>query len=160
MALTSYAQAEIGQHFDKFTGLTTTTAKRNSSIGSNQVIFSATFEGVQPSAPPAQIQMMFILTSQTWHFLSCYDVHLLADGKPVRVLSSARSGQVGRGFVVEGIQATVSWDEAKKMAAAKVIEAEICTTEIGLDYHDIEDIQAVMSASTPSQPETPPEPKQ
>lgn len=75
---------------------------------------------------------IFSIQNAEWRFLQCHTVRLLADGKPVAVLSDSHDGTVGRGYVLEHITTMIGRASLLQLARANVVEGQICNTEFAL----------------------------
>lgn len=84
----------------------------------------------------------FFSMSKDWKFLGFYDVYILADDMPIKVIKNERDGSVGSGYVAETILFQVSWKEFLKMASAAKLEFKIGIEEFIARPEELRDIQS------------------
>lgn len=67
--------------------------------------------------------------NETWRYLKFHRVHLLADGKPVKLSGVQHDGDVGEGYVMEHITFDVPALELARLVDATVAEVRLGTDE-------------------------------
>lgn len=62
----------------------------------------------------------------SWRYLTCPQLHMLADGEPVALSDASHDGRTRAGGVVETISTLVSDASTRQLAAARRIRIRVC----------------------------------
>ena len=151
--LSSSAYADVRSDYDRFKNQTVVHAESSTGVHTSGVYLATTiltlFPGEKPLTVPDAVLISYTIENITWKYLRCHDVNYLADGKPVRPLTSSHQGKIERGYVTEQIQAPMSWSSALTLAAAGKIEVQICGNEHTFSPEEIANLRGVMQAASP-----------
>jgi hypothetical protein len=90
--------------------------------------------------------MGLVSQNDTWRYLKCPLVDMLADDQPVSVPAFSHDGDVGRGYVLEKLMARWGVPDVERLADARKIEIRICRDEYSVPPAGIAEIRHFISA--------------
>ncbi|HEV8583143.1 MAG TPA: hypothetical protein VGX68_29095 [Thermoanaerobaculia bacterium] len=85
------------------------------------------------SDEPDSVMLALVGNGAILKYRECFDLTLLADGRPIAVGKPEYNGGGSGGRVVEYVTADITWHEAERLAAAKAIRYRICHDEFTAD---------------------------
>ena len=85
------------------------------------------------SDEPDSVMLALVGNGAILKYRECFDLTLLADGRPIAVGKPEHSGGGGGERVVEYVTADITWNEAARLATAKAIRYKICHDELTAD---------------------------
>ncbi len=97
--------------------------------------------GVAPS-PPAFVSLTVSSRSESWRYLKCHDLSLLADGVAVKGTVPTHNGDVGRGGVYESVNVVIPLARFQRLARARSVEGKLCNVEFSLTALNIARLNA------------------
>jgi hypothetical protein len=123
---------------DRFTGHVSATASGPVGIREYKPIL------IWSSERPDSLVFEVIGSNESWRYLSCHTLNLLANGMRVPIDKVTHQGQVERGYVIEIIGGTIQWDAAQPLTNANKVEYRLCNDEDLLTQQLTCQVQAVM----------------
>jgi len=110
--------------------------------------FIAHYTGKTFSGNPSSIvlSIMIVSSSTEWQYLDCYDTSWLIDGNHITLPKPDHDGSIGDGYVLEYITiGPIKFEDFRRLANSKKIEAKICNDEFVLTADEKEDIDQIYS---------------
>ena len=140
--------------FDRFKNHTTVTFPSPQQVATRAdtqltPVWLAIFNGQTPSTMPSTVLLAFWKISNTWQYLRCHSLAMLADGSPIQLPPAEHDGKVGQGYVRESILVTVSLATARLLAESRLVEFKICNTEGRFSARDLQGLRSFINALTP-----------
>ena len=108
----------------------------------------ASFAGQTPSTIPSTLFLIFWKSNETWQYLRCHSLAILADGASVQLPPATHDGDVRKGGVTERITVIVSLATARKLSKSHLVEFKICNTEGRFSEGDLQGLRDVIKAIT------------
>lgn len=135
--LAGIASAELQVKYDKFRDVTEVWSKPRSNF---HLAVLSVYKGKDKPRIPDSIELWIVSSSKTWKYLNYHKVYCLADGKPIDLEESKRWGKVGKGYVLEIIKVSISFDILGKLAKAGTLKFKVGTTEFTPDSESRKDL--------------------
>jgi hypothetical protein len=142
---------EITEVFDRFTSKTVVSlAPKQAELrrGPNNISAFFSYVGTTPTVP-SSVLLGLVQVADTWEYLRCYSLTWLLDGRNTLNPKTEHTGEVGSGFVVEGIASSVAIDDFLQILRAKKVEGKLCNTEFALSNEQMEALRDFASRMRP-----------
>ena len=97
-----------------------------------------------PEKTAATASILLMATNRVWQFASCHSVRLLADGKPVATLATHYSSQPVNRSISEIIVTDLTIESLRQLAAANLIEGQLCSTEFKVSSDAIRGLKEII----------------
>lgn len=136
--LSPVSAGEVEKKVDEFRGTTTYSGKETTIGRFDFRPFIVIDKNGKDSAP----FFMFTVSSNSWQYLKCHTVDLLANGKAVVLAEVTHDGSVhSGGNVFESIGVFLSIDAFKQLATAEKAKGRICTEVFEFSREQIENLK-------------------